>query len=141
MKLRKTVAIISRISDKADRFIIDELEKKGIYGIVPSHGGILMLLFKQQKITMKELAQKIHRSKPTVTVLIDKLVKFGYVHKEKSDKDSRITYISLSEKGKGFEKDFEEISQKLNNTIFLGVQESEKDEVEKILEKILQNLL
>lgn len=100
-----------------------------------------MLLFKQQKITMKELAQKIHRSKPTVTVLIDKLVKFGYVHKEKSDKDSRITYISLSEKGKGFEKDFEEISQKLNNTIFLGVQESEKDEVEKILEKILQNLL
>ncbi len=140
MKLRKTVAMISRISDKTNRFIIKELEKKGIRGIVPSHGGILMVLFSYKQITMKELAQKIHRSKPTVTILVDKLTKFGYVYKQKSDTDSRVTYITLSEKGRAFQKDFEAISQSLNNKVFQGLSEEEIDTVEPILEKILKNL-
>lgn len=47
---------------------------------------------------MKELAEKIFRKKPTVTVLVDKLVTLGYVIKEKSKADSRVTFIKLTEK-------------------------------------------
>lgn len=141
MKPRKTVAIISQISVKANRFIVQELEKRGIHGIVPSHGGILYFLSMQEKLTMKELATKIHKTKPTVTVLVDKLVALGYVYKDKCDVDCRVTYITLSEKGKAFKKDFEEISQSLNSHIFQGIKEEEIDIVEPLLEKILYNLL
>lgn len=140
MKPRITIARISRISDKAHRFIIQELEKRGIYGIVPSHGGILSFLYIHENITMKELAEKIHRSKPTVTVLVDKLVALGYVLKEKSDADSRVTYIRLTEQGKSFQKDFQEISQSLNERVFQGISETEINMVDPILEKIMHNL-
>lgn len=140
MKPRITIARISRISDKAHRFIIQELEKRGIYGIVPSHGGILSFLYSHENMTMKELAEKIHRSKPTVTVLVDKLVALGYVLKEKSDADSRVTYIRLTEQGKAFQKDFQEISQSLNEKIFQGISETEMNVVDPILEKIMHNL-
>ncbi|WP_333803642.1 MarR family winged helix-turn-helix transcriptional regulator [Sulfurospirillum sp.] len=140
MKTRITIARISRISDKAHRFIIQELEKRGIYGIVPSHGGILSFLYIYENITMKELAEKIHRSKPTVTVLVDKLVALGYVLKEKSDADSRVTYIRLTEQGKTFQKDFQEISQSLNERVFQGISETEINMVDPILEKIMHNL-
>ena len=140
MKPRITIARISKIADKAHRFIIQELEKRGIYGIVPSHGGILSFLYSHDDITMKELAEKIHRSKPTVTVLVDKLVALGYVLKEKSDTDSRVTYIRLTEQGKAFQKDFQEISQNLNEKVFQGISEAEMNMVDPILEKIMHNL-
>lgn len=140
MKPRITIARISKIADKAHRFIIQELEKRGIYGIVPSHGGILSFLYSHDDITMKELAEKIHRSKPTVTVLVDKLVALGYVLKEKSDTDSRVTYIRLTEQGKAFQKDFQEISQNLNERVFQGISEVEMNMVDPILEKIMHNL-
>lgn len=141
MKPRITIARISRISDKANRFIIQELEKRGIYGIVPSHGGILSFLYSHENITMKELAEKIHRSKPTVTVLVDKLVALGYVLKEKSDADSRVTYIRLTEQSKAFQKDFQEISQCLSHKVFQGVSEEQMNMVDPILEKIMHNLM
>ena len=140
MKPRITIARISKIADKAHRFIIQELEKRDIYGIVPSHGGILSFLYSHDDITMKELAEKIHRSKPTVTVLVDKLVALGYVLKEKSDTDSRVTYIRLTEQGKAFQKDFQEISQNLNDKVFQGISEAEMNMVDPILEKIMHNL-
>lgn len=141
MKPRNTIALMSKITDKAHRFIIQELEKKGIYGMVPSHGGILAFLFIQKNITMKELAEKIHRSKPTVTVLVDKLVSLGYVIKEKSDTDSRVTYIRLTEKGIAFQTDFQEISQSLNTKVFRGISKEQIAMVDPILEKIIHNLL
>jgi len=140
MKPRITIALISKISDKAHRFIVQELEKKGIHGMVPSHGGILAFLYTHENITMKELAEKIHRSKPTVTVLVDKLVALGYVTKEKSDTDSRVTYIHLTEKGLAFQTDFQEISQSMNRKVFQGISEEQMNMVDPILEKIIRNL-
>jgi DNA-binding Lrp family transcriptional regulator len=67
---------------------------------------------------MKDLADKIHRTKPTVTVLVDKLVELGYVTKEKSYEDSRVTYISLTEKGAALKPVFTEISDTLNALVY-----------------------
>ncbi len=141
MKPRITIALMSKISNKAHRFIIQELEKRGIYGMVPSHGGILSLLYTHENLTMKDLAEKIHRSKPTVTVLVDKLTSLGYALKEKSDTDSRVTYIHLTEKGIAFQKDFQEISQSLNSKVFQGLSVEQLDKIDPILEKIMQNLV
>jgi DNA-binding MarR family transcriptional regulator len=140
MKHQNTVALMSRISEKAHRFIVQELEARGIQGLVPSHGGILSFLFHHDDITMKELADKVHRSKPTVTVLVDKLVALGYVLKEKSDSDSRVSYIRLTSKGRAFQKDFDEISQALNAHVSKGISEQEMKSCGRVLEKILHNL-
>jgi len=130
---------MSRIKEKANRFIIRQLEEHGVQGIVPSHGEIMVHLFESKKYTMKELAEKIHRTKPTVTILINKLVDYGYVTKEKSLEDSRVTYITLTPKGLELRPIFQEISAKLNILVYDGLTEPEAVFFEKMLFNIYQS--
>ena len=130
---------MSRIREKANKLIISELEKHGIEGIVPSHGEILFHLFGGNTYTMKELAEKIHRTKPTVTVLIDKLVDYGYVTKEKSLEDNRVTFIKLTEKALQLEPAFQDITAKLNSLVYCGLTDQESMQLEKMLYIIHQN--
>jgi DNA-binding MarR family transcriptional regulator len=139
MKKSNAVALMSRIREKANKLIINELEKHGIEGIVPSHGEILYLLFAGKTYTMKELAEKIRRTKPTVTVLVDKLVDYGYVRKEKSMEDSRVTFIRLTEKGLELEPVFMAVTDKLLSTAYNGLTEQQAIALEETLEKINKN--
>lgn len=135
--MRKALSLISKIKEKGNRFIIEQLNQNGIEGLVPSHGDILVLLYEDEKLTMKAIADKIHRTKPTVTVLVDKLEKFGFVKREKSDEDSRVTYIILTQKGKEFQSVFENISKDLNSLLYKNLTEKEANMLDKLLEKIL----
>lgn len=136
MKNYNMISLTSRISECAHKIIVRELEARGICGIVPSHGGILLHLFHGEQYTMKELAEKIHRTKPTVTVLIDKLVDLGYVTKEKSQEDSRVTFVKLTAKGLALQPIFSEISNKVNSIVYQNLSEQEAEYLERTLTKI-----
>ena len=86
---------------------------------------------------MKEIAEKIHRSKPTVTILVNKLEKFGFVKREKSSEDSRITYIMLTSKSKDFKPIFEKISKDLNKMLFKNLANNEVQLLGELLEKMI----
>jgi DNA-binding MarR family transcriptional regulator len=136
MSKGNAIALISRIREKANRFIVHELEEHGITGIVPSHGDILHILMSEERCTMKELAEKIHRTKANVTVLVDKLVECGYVNKEKSTEDNRVTYVTLTEKGKSLRPVFFYISKKLNRVTYGSLSDAEAESLETMLRKI-----
>ena len=140
MKKGNALSSISRIREKANRFIVRELENHGINGIVPSHGDILVILFQEEKYTMKELADRINRTKPTVTVLIDKLVQYGFVEREKSDTDSRVTYVKLTNKGMELKPIFDDISEKLSELIYGDFTGGEQEVFEKLLHKVSSKL-
>ncbi|MBP2643256.1 MAG: transcriptional regulator, MarR family [Firmicutes bacterium] len=140
MKKKNVIALASRITEKAHKLIVRELEARGIDGIVPSHGGILVQLFAGEKYTMKDLAEKIHRTKPTVTILIDKLVGLGYVTREKSSEDSRVTFIRLTEKGMELKPSFDEISDRLNTIVYKDISDDDAECLEAMLGKINLNL-
>lgn len=137
---KNLVSLSSRIADKAHRLIISELEKNGVKGIVPSHGTILFLLYNKKQATMKEIADFVHKTKPTVTVLINKLEKLEYVYREKSEVDSRIVFIKLTHRGEELKPIFEKVSDILNEKVYQGLDEVEIELVEKILLKVLNNL-
>lgn len=134
------IALASRLTEKAHKLIVHELETRGIYGIVPSHGGILLQLFTGETYTMKELAENIHRTKPTVTVLVDKLVSLGYVTKEKCQEDSRVTWIRLTKQGEELKPHFMEISAVVNGIIYRDMSREEAECMERGLEKVIANL-
>ncbi len=134
--MRKTLSLISKIHEKGNNFIISQLKANGTEELAPSHGDILVLLYKYKKLTMKDIADKIHRTKPTVTVLINKLEKLNYIKREKSPKDSRVTYIHLTAKGEEFKPVFENISKDLNNLLHKNLTHEEVITLEKILEKM-----
>ncbi len=136
--MNEMLSLVSKIHEKGNRFIIEELKNNGAEGLVPSHGDILVCLYKNSKMTMKDIANCIHRTKPTVTVLVDKLEKLGYLKRETSDEDSRCTYIVLTQKGEDFQTTFEKISKNLNEMLYKNLSPEESELIEKLLRKVLK---
>lgn len=139
MNTRDAISLISKIREKSNKLIETEMSQNGIEGIVTSHGDIIYALFKNERMTMAEIANKIGRDKSTVTALIDKLVKLGYVIKERDTQDTRVVYVTLTQKGYELEPIFEAVSAKLLEVFYLGISEEEKEELTKILNKIYSN--
>jgi MarR family transcriptional regulator, organic hydroperoxide resistance regulator len=133
------ISVISTIREKSNKLIVREMADRNIKGLATSHGDILVALFEKQVLTMKEIAGRIKRDKSTVTSLIDKLIKFGYVNKQGDLQDSRVVLVALTEKGRNLQTDFDEISSKLLSTVYKGISDSEKNTVSAILNKIKQN--
>ena len=131
---------MSRIREKANKLIVRELRQHGVEGIVPSHGEIMVHLFAAEECTMQDLAKQINRTKPTVTVLVEKLVACGYVVKEKSAEDNRVTFIKLTAKGWELKPIFEVISAKMNALVYQGLSDEEAEMLEKVLTQINCNL-
>ncbi|MBR1908566.1 MarR family transcriptional regulator [bacterium] len=136
--MKQMLSLISKIYQKGNSFITEKLKQNEAGELVPSHGDILAALYINGKMTMKDIAQKIHRTKPTVTVLVDKLEKSGYVKRETSNKDNRYTYIVLTEKGSEFKPVFEKISSELNELLYKNLSERESIILEELLNKVLK---
>ena len=134
--MRNFLSLISKIHEKGNRLIIEELKRNGADGLVPSHGDILVCLYQNDKMTMKEIADKINRTRPTVTVLVDKLEKLGYIKREVSEKDNRYTYIYLTKKGQEFKPVFEQISNDLTDMLYKNLSDKEADILEELLKRI-----
>lgn len=139
MRKNNAVYLISKIRIKANRYIVESLVAEGIEGIVPSHGDIMIHLFENKNYTMQELAKKINRTKPTLTTLVNKLVNYGYVTKEKSKNDNRVTYIKLTPLGIALKPVFKSISQNLNDIAYKDLSDEEAIFLENILNKVNDN--
>jgi DNA-binding MarR family transcriptional regulator len=140
METARIISLISRIRDKANRLIVNELRVRDLSGLAPSHGDILFLLFHLEPVSMREIAKKIARDKSTVTALIKKLMDFGYVEKEQDQNDSRVTLIKLTKSGRALRQYFDEISGILLERVYNGFTEKEKEVMIHGLEKINNNL-
>ena len=134
--MKEMLSLVSKIHEKGNRFIVEELKNNGAEGLVPSHGDILVCLYKNGKMTMKDIANSIHRTKPTVTVLVDKLEKLGYIKREASEEDNRSTNIVLTQKGEDFKVIFEKISKELNKMLYKNLSPEESELIEKLLRKV-----
>jgi DNA-binding MarR family transcriptional regulator len=140
MKTNDIISIISRIRQKTYKHIVSELSRKGIQGIVVSHGDILYALFRKERMTMAEIADRIGKDKSTVTTLVNKLVNLGYVIKERAAEDTRVIYVNLTPLGKELEPLFIEVSNRVLEVFYTDVSEQEKQELLRILSKLDRNL-
>lgn len=146
-KLSTISSLIAQIQNDANNYLDSQLKKIGLSEITTSHGFILFVLSqnkntetqKLEPMTMKEISKRIDKNKSTMTVLIDKLLKYGYIIREKNNTDTRYSYISLSEKGKSFIPEMERISKELSEKFYNGFSEDEKKTVFYLLDKILSN--
>jgi len=132
---------IARIREKANALIEDELKHRGIKGIVPAHGPVLAFLMRQSRpVAIRAVVEHVRRVKSTVTVTIRTLEKHGYLRKFPCKTDARVTYVVLTAKGRGFQKDFEEISRALRSRLYGDMSPKERERLVKQLDKIEKNL-
>lgn len=138
--MQQALSLISKISHAGHSFIVHKLREHHYGKLAPSHGDILVLLYKHKKITMQEIAARICKTKATTTVLVKKLEKMDFIKREKSPEDNRITYIRLSQKGIEFKTVFDEISQELNQMLYKNFTAEQMTQLDYMLEKLLKNI-
>ena len=134
------VYFISKTKKKMINFIEKKLKEKGLNDLVPAYGNILTALYDHDgKLSMKEIGILIGKDKSTVTPLVNKLSKLGYVKKEKSEEDRRVTYVIIMEKGKEIEAEFNDISKEVYSTAYKNFSIEEREVLLKLLKRLNNN--
>ncbi|SEF95165.1 DNA-binding transcriptional regulator, MarR family [Caloramator fervidus] len=86
--------------------------------------------------TMGEVAQDLKVTMGTLTIMVDKLVKKGYVERFRSEVDRRVVLVRLTKKGELVFKIHERFHHEMIRSIIEGLSEEE----EKILINSLEKL-
>jgi len=133
------ILLISRIREKANRYISAELKKFKMEGLLPVHGDILYALMVHETLPMKRIAEIVDRKKSTVTTLVEKMIRLGYVEKKQDETDSRFFLISLTEKGRKHREDIIKISDNLIKKVYKTMPEQERQQLVKSLRTINDN--
>jgi len=135
------VGQIARIREKANALVEKELCARRIKGIVPAQGPVLAFLLRQSEpVPIKAVVESVRRVKSTVTVTIRTLEKHGYLRKLPSETDARVTYVELTAKGRGLQRDFEDISRALRSKLYGDMSERDRERLVKKLDEIEENL-
>ena len=95
---RSVLNLMSKIRSRAFLHLEKELAKLGIADLSPSHGDVLFVVSKFQPIDMRELAKMTGRDKSTLTQLVNRLIKNGYLNRIVPESDRRRAEILLTKK-------------------------------------------
>ncbi len=137
------ISTIANIHNSANKLIVEELKKHKLLGLAPSHGDILILLYRfKSGVPMNKITESINKDKSTVTSLVNKLEKMELIEKYKNEFDSRSTMVKLTQKG--FDTKtivLGEISNKLLNKTYKDFSKEEKELLTSLLERIKNNFI
>ena len=132
--------LIAKIHQVSGRIFAKILKKAGISQINPAQGRILFALWKKDEIPITELARKTLLSKSTLTSMLDRLEKAGFIIRVPSKKDRRTILIKRTEKDKRLESIYVQVSDEMTNLFYNGFTSEEIDAFEEYLKRILANL-
>lgn len=133
------VSVVARTRALANRYLVQQMGMRGLEGLVTSHGDVLLQLFAEDGLPMRELAARVYRDPSTVTTLVKKLADAGYVRTERGVRDRRSVVVLLTERGRVLERDFQEISQCLLEVQRKGIDDARMEAAREVLLQMQQN--
>jgi len=90
-------------------------------GMSAPQGMVLGLLSRKKKMKITELSNHLCLSNSTVSGIIDRLEKQEMVIRERSEKDKRVVYVSISENFEDMHKIFhKQLEKNIQNTMSKG---------------------
>ena len=112
--------------------IVNEMDC-GCCGVNKQQCFVLVEIGRVPGISLKELADRIHTDKSTVSRTVDDLVKNGYVVRKPSEMDRRYVELSLTEMGSA---QFEKIEKSMDGKFFDIFNNIPKDKQKQVLESL-----
>ena len=112
--------------------IVSHLAKntaKGMYqefDMNRSSAGVLFLLYQRKTMSQKALAEQLNVTAPSITSLIQKMEKTGYITRRPDDQDQRVMRLSLTEKGKSCIQSVKDVAERMEKIIFEGMSVEER---------------
>jgi DNA-binding MarR family transcriptional regulator len=127
--------LIFLISKVYQKLIINLQKSFSESGIEATPIQVMLLFFLQQNdgLSLTQISQGLMLENPTVTGLIDRLEKLGYVKRSDHPNDRRIYLVHLTEKGNKVAKKALPIVKKLNEEIKKGYSKEEVENFKTVL--------
>lgn len=105
-------------------------------GLNPTEFAVLELLYHKGRQPLQQIGNKILLASGSITYVIDKLEKRGYLLRVSCPSDRRVTYAEITEEGEAFMSTvFPKHEQHLHELLSVLTNE-EKDEAIKLLKKL-----
>ena len=133
------VFLVAQLRDNAFAHVSAELKRLGMNDFAPSHGAILITLYREQALSLKELSIRINKKKSSTTELVGKLIQLGYVEKAASTEDQRVKLVRLTAKSLAHKDDFKRLSEAVNGRVYRGFSQEEQQQLTQLLSKALKN--
>ncbi len=103
----------------------------------PGQGWLMILLRERGTLTQRELIEITGRRSATLSEQLDSMDKAGLIIREKNEDDKRNIDVTLTPLGLETAKDAEEARQELADKLLSTLDEVEKEQLSKIMKKIL----
>jgi MarR family transcriptional regulator, organic hydroperoxide resistance regulator len=101
---------------------------------------IMDVLWKTESVSQNFLCETTSRDKPSMTRIIDNLVKIGLVNRKMNKENRRSNLISLTKKGKDIEEPTNIVIDKTLKEVFNGLTEEEMERGQRMLRRIFDNI-
>lgn len=98
---------------------------------------VFMVLWDKEKVTVGELGKTLSLDAGTLTPLLKKLEKEGYITRERSKEDERVTELVITGKGNDLKKKCKDIPSKVAS-VLSSLKQNEIESLYKILYKIIE---
>ena len=131
--------LISQVHQISQRVWYDVLSRNGLEDLAGARGRVIFALWNEDNIPIKNLVEKTSLDKATLTGIIDRLERDGYVIRIQSPDDKRVTLISRTGKDEIFKTKIPEVSDQQNAIFYKGFSTREIEEFENYLKRILEN--
>ena len=132
--------LIAKIHQVAGRVFARMLAEHGVDEINPAQGRIMFVLWREDGISINELARRTALGKSTLTSMLDRLEASGHLRRVRSGSDRRQILIQRREKDRALEKLYVLVSQEMTRLFYDRFTAAEIDRFERNLTRILDNL-
>lgn len=139
MDIRKKAEIISDLSIDFITVLWQHVSAESVNFSMKEHY-LLEYIGQMGNVTMSEISKAFATAPTTMTSIVDRLVKKGYLVRKRSEEDRRIVLVTLGEKGKDFYKKHREESIKNIILLLQGLSEEEQDNLIKLVKTIKESL-
>lgn len=105
------------------------------YGLTYTQYIAMLVVWEYEKITVKEMGQKLHLDSGTLTPVLKKLQSMDLIVKYRDKNDDRVVIVELSEKGKELKDKIIEVPEQMYCKLGSNVEDA--IQLKKMLDKLL----
>lgn len=116
------------------------LSEKNIDAFNGAQGSLLYILWQEDGIPIRELSRRSGLAVTSLTGMLDRMEATGLIYRDRGDKDRRKILIFLTDNARSLEKDYNEVTEEIENIYYKGFSEEEIDQCEKYLRRIFHNV-
>jgi DNA-binding MarR family transcriptional regulator len=116
----------------------ERLEGLGLYRGQPP---VLRALWEQEGLTHTELAERLRNTPATITKMLQRMEKTGFILRKPDADDQRVSRVYLTEAGRAIQSEVQAIFQEMEAETFAGFTPEEGVLLRQFIIRLRQNLL